>query len=172
MKDTYFKGGIMLVEYFKTLYDYNYWANAKILEATEQVSEARFIEETPESHGSLRGTLVHMLSAEWIWRSRWQGTSPMENLREEDLPTLEALRERWREEERQMRAFLATLGEEEVQRVVRYTNTRGQTYAAPLWQMMGHLVNHGTQHRSEAAVILSRLGHSPGDLDLLIFLLG
>ncbi len=71
-----------------------------------------------------------------------------------------------------MRAFLAELGEEEVQRVVRYTNTRGQTYAAPLWQMMGHLVNHGTQHRSEAAMILSRLGYSLGDLDMLIFLIG
>jgi uncharacterized damage-inducible protein DinB len=96
----------------------------------------------------------------------------VENLREEDLPTLEALRKRWREEERQMRWFLAELGEEEVQRVVRYTNTRGQTYAAPLWQMMGHLVNHGAQHRSEAAMILSRLGYSPGDLDMLIFLIG
>jgi uncharacterized damage-inducible protein DinB len=157
----------MLIEYFKTLYDYNYWANAKILEAAEHVSEAQFIEETKDGHGSLRATLVHLLSAEWIWRSRWQGTSPVEN-----LPTLEALPERWREEERQMRWFLAELGEEEVQRVVRYTNTRGQTYAAPLWQMMGHLVNHGTQHRSEAAMILSRLGYSPGDLDMLIFLIG
>jgi len=162
----------MLIEYFKTLYDYNYWANAKILEAAEHVSEAQFIEETKDGHGSLRATLVHLLSAEWIWRSRWQGTSPVENLREEDLPTLEALRKRWREEVRQMRWFLAELGEEEVQRVVRYTNTRGQTYAAPLWQMMGHLVNHGTQHRSEAAMILSRLGYSPGDLDMLIFLIG
>ncbi len=162
----------MLVDYFKTLYDYNYWANAKLLGAAEQLSEAQFIEETKDGHGSLRGTLVHVLSAEWMWRSRWQGTSPMEDLRAEDLPTLGALRERWREEERQMRAFLEALRGEDVQRVVQYTNTRGQTYAAPLWQMMGHLLNHGTQHRSEAAVILSRLGHSPGDLDVLIFLLG
>jgi uncharacterized damage-inducible protein DinB len=162
----------MLVDYFKTLYDYNYWAHTKILEAAEQVNEAQLSEETRDGYGSLHGTLVHMLSAEWIWRSRWQGTSPTGDLREEDLPTPRALRERWREEEQQMRAFLAALREEDVQRVVRYTNTRGQTYAAPLWQMMGHLVNHQTQHRSEVAVILSRLGHSPGDLDLLIFLIG
>src|SRR5258708_27151102 len=124
----------MLVDYFKTLYDYNYWANAKILEAAEQLSEAQFIEETKDGHGSLRGTLVHALGAEWMWRSRWQGTSPTEDLREGDLPTLGALRERWPEAERQMRAFLEALREEDVQRVVQYTNTRGQTYAAPLWR--------------------------------------
>jgi uncharacterized damage-inducible protein DinB len=77
--------------------------------------------------------------------------------RAEDMPTLGTLRERWREED--------------VQHVAQYTNTRGQVYAAPLLQMMGHLVNHGTQYRCLAAVLLSRLGHSPGDLDVLIFLL-
>src|SRR6266567_9159147 len=100
----------MLIEYFRTLYDYNYWANAKILDAAGQVSDVQFIEETPDSHGSLRGTLVHTLSAEWLWRSRWQGTSPTTQLREADLPdlpTLEAIRARWHEEEQQMRALLA-----------------------------------------------------------------
>ncbi len=162
----------MLIEYFRALYDYNYWANAKILDAAGQVNDAQFIEETPDSHGSLRGTLVHTVGAEWMWRSRWQGTSPTNELREADLPTLEAIRARWHEEEQQMRAFLSALQDEDVQRVVQYTNTEGKTYAAPLWQMMAHLVNHGTQHRSEAAAILSRLGHSPGEIDLLIFILG
>jgi uncharacterized damage-inducible protein DinB len=39
----------------------------------------------------------------------------------------------------------------------------------PMWQTMVHLMNHGTQHRSEAAVILTEAGGSPGDLDVLDF---
>lgn len=162
----------MTIDYFRTLYDYNYWANARILGAAEHLSDAQLIAPTQESHSSLRGTLVHTMGAEWMWRSRWQGIMPTAILREEEFPTLESIKARWGEEEQQMRAFLATLSDADVQRVIHYTNTQGQDYAAPLWQMMAHLVNHGTQHRSEAAMTLSALGYSPGDLDLLVFLLG
>ena len=52
---------------------------------------------------------------------------------------------------------------------VEYTNVQGERWAYPLWQQMLHQVNHATQHRSEAAVILTDLGRSPGLLDLLYF---
>jgi uncharacterized damage-inducible protein DinB len=158
-----------MLDYFQTLYDYNSWANRCILQATAGLSEADQRAPMPYGHGSLHETLVHILGAEWIWRSRWQGVSPTAVLRAADLPTLEAVRARWQAEEQAMRAFLAGLRDEDLKRAVHYTNTRGEAHAAPLWQLMAHLLNHGTHHRSEAAAILTALGRSPGDLDLLVF---
>jgi hypothetical protein len=39
-----------------------------------------------------------------------------------------------------------------------------------IWQMLAHLVNHGTQHRSESALLLTQAGRSPGELDLIVYL--
>jgi uncharacterized damage-inducible protein DinB len=39
----------------------------------------------------------------------------------------------------------------------------------PMWQLLAHVMNHGTQHRSEAAALLTDAGRSPGDLDMVDF---
>jgi uncharacterized damage-inducible protein DinB len=154
-----------------TLYEYNYWANARILSAATNVSEAQFTAPASLSHGSLRGTLVHILSAEWVWRKRCQeGASPSTLLPETDFPTLETLRLRWQTEEQAMRSFLARLHDEDLDRLVSYRTTRGTPFENTLWHLLVHVVNHGTQFRSEAAVLLTGYGQSPGDLDFIVFL--
>lgn len=161
----------MQIGYIKTLYDYHYWATEQILGAVAQISEAQLNAEMHNGQGSMRETLVHMLSGEWIWRTRWQGGMPTAMLRAGDFLTLEMIRGRWQEEEQRMRAFLVTLHDEDMGRMVQYISTRvpGKVFSCLLWQQMVHLVNHATQHRSEIALRLTELGHSPGDLDMIVF---
>ena len=68
-----------------------------------------------------------------------------------------------------MRAFLATQDRERLEEVIAYQTTSGSPQQNVLWQILVHLVNHGTQHRSEVALALTSLGRSPGDLDFILF---
>lgn len=152
------------------LYDYTYWARDKILNAAERITPEQFEAPAAFPMGSLRGTLVHGLSAEWIWRMRCsQGQSPAAMWTEADLPTLADIRERWAEEERLMRAYLASLSDADLAATITYANTRGQLLSGTLWQILTHVVFHGMQHRTEAAAILTGYGASPGDIDLILF---
>ena len=151
-------------------YKYNQWANALILNAVANVTQEEYLVPASFPHGGLRGTLVHMLFAEWIWRRRWEGISPTKRFKPEDFPTFESLHARWAEEEKALMSFVEGLSDEKLNGIFRYKSTDGEPHQQTLWHAMLHLVNHGTQHRTEAAAILTDLGHSPGDIDLLYFL--
>ena len=152
------------------LYKYNQWANALILNAAANVTHEEYLAPASFPYGGLRGTLVHTLFAEWIWRQRWEGSSPTKRFKPEDFPTFQALRARWAEEEQALMLFVEGLTDEKLESKFNYNSTDGEPHERILWQVMAHMVNHGTQHRAEAAAILTDLGHSPGDIDLLGFI--
>jgi len=152
------------------LYKYNQWANTLILNTASNVTQEQYLAPASFPHGGLRGTLVHALFAEWIWRNRWEGTSPNYRLKPEEFPTFEDLRKRWLEEEKSLMDFVDHVPDEKLNNTFSYNSTSGTLHKRVLWQAMAHLVNHGTQHRTEAAAILTDLGHSPGDIDIIYFL--
>ena len=154
----------------RMLFEYNSWANARILGAASGISRAQYLSHGAFPHGGLRGTLVHTLFAEWIWRLRWQGTPPEVGLALEDFPTFEGLRTRWLDEEIRLTELVDGLTDVELEVEFDYVSTEGGRHRRAMWESMLHLVNHGTQHRSEAAAMLTEMGHSPGDIDLIVFL--
>ena len=151
------------------LYKYNQWTNKKILDATSMVTQEQFLAPASFPHGGLRGTLVHALFAEWIWRNRWEGNSPNYRLKPEDFPTFESLRTRWAEEEKLLMAFVENVTEERLNSKFSYKATDGTPHERILWHAMAHLVNHGTQHKTEAAAMLTDFGQSPGDIDMIFY---
>jgi uncharacterized damage-inducible protein DinB len=153
----------------QTLYDYNCWANERILSAAARVSDELFAS-ARLGYCGLRDTLVHIFSAEQRWQMRWQGGPSIPMLTSEEVPTLRALRERWEEEQRQMRAYLSTLRDAELSDTFSYHTAKRGMITSRRWHTMAHMINHGTQHRGELALLLTELGCSPGNLDLNVFL--
>lgn len=158
----------MDLEYFRQLFDYSYWARDRILAQAAKLSSDDYVRPNGLTYGSLRGIMLHSAWAEAVWLARWRGRPRVPQFSEGEFSTLEMLVQRWRREETMMRAFLTELSDQSLMGNVSYQSSRsGKRYTDPLWQLLAHVVNHATQHRSEAAEALTMLGHSPGDLDLL-----
>ena len=111
------------------------------------------------------------MAAEQVWCSRVRdGISPPKLLDSSDVPDLQALVGRMREEAGRWRDYLAGSTDDDMGSGVVYHSTAGQQFNTPLWQIVLHVVNHGTQFRGEAATFLTQDGHSPGDLDLIYYI--
>jgi uncharacterized damage-inducible protein DinB len=160
----------MNIQDIQLIYKYNSWANKRILKAAADVTEEQFLAPASYPHGGLRSTLTHVLFAEWIWRTRWQGESPTMRINPADFPTFDSLQTRWLKEEIVLNSFLDNLTNEKLNAPFHFRNTRGDELEHILWHAMIHVVNHGTQHRGEAAAMLTEFNHSPGDTDFTVFL--
>jgi uncharacterized damage-inducible protein DinB len=157
------------VSYYRWLFKYSYWARDRLLAQVAKLDYDGYIAPRALDYGSIRGTLVQ-LARDAIWFARWRGI-PDELIGEADLPTFEGLQRRWMLEEAQMRAFLTQLTDSALSEPVHYVSAlSGKRYAIPLWHLMSHVVSHGIQHRSEVALVITWLGLSPGDLDLIVYL--
>ena len=110
-------------------YKYNRWANARMLEAVSNLTPEQFNRDLRNSFSSVRDTLVHMLSAEWIWLERWRGTSPEAMLDPADVSSLDAIGLRWAEVEKKQSEFVQKVSDEGLRRIVSYTNTTGESWS-------------------------------------------
>jgi uncharacterized damage-inducible protein DinB len=156
----------------RELFEYNYWARDRQLQACEGLTEEQLLRPMGNSFPSLRNTLAHLLGAEWVWHERWRGRSPTaqdaRDFAPEAFPTLAAIRGRWREVERGVRDYLAGLTEDALSRPLTYRNLEGETWTYPLWQTLIHVVNHQTYHRGQVTTLLVQLGAQPVPIDYLV----
>ena len=154
------------------LFDYNRWANARTVEPVASLSAEEFGRKLGGSFPSVRETLAHIYAAEWIWLERWHGRSPRALPTAREVPSLEALKEKWGSVEDGQRGFVEGLTEARMEESVSYVNTKGEKWAYPLGEMLVHIVNHSTYHRGQVATMLRQLGKTPLPTDYLVFLDG
>jgi len=153
------------------LFEYNRWANQLMLATAAQLTPEQFTQPTTFSFGSVRGTLIHILDAENMWRHLCQTSCVIDpRLTEsEPFPTLDSIAAYYQREADDWQAYLNSLTDSDLEGILRYEVADGLRERV-LWQCLVHVVNHGTQHRSEVAQMLTDFGHSPGGLDLTRYL--
>ena len=160
----------MNIQDIQLIYNYNYWANGQILLASAKVNEEQFLAWADFPYGGLRGTLIHILDAEFGWRGLFENNVFGADLNVDDFPTFQSIERKFHEEEKAMRTYVASLKDEDMENHFHYTTETGIKRDRVLWHCLLHVVNHGTQHRSEAVAILTNFRASPGDLDFTVFL--
>src|SRR6185312_4659474 len=153
----------------KNLLDYNRWANALTLDAAASLSQEKFVTGLVSSYRSIRDTLTHILSAEWVYLMRCLGESPKQMLDPAIFPDWKSMRMKWAEVDHQWQKFISQLSEESLQNVIAYANFRGELWKYPLNQILQHVVNHSTYHRGQITTQLRTLGAKTVMTDYLYY---
>ncbi|WP_435008602.1 DinB family protein [Tundrisphaera lichenicola] len=152
-----------------TLFAYNRWADARVLEACRSVPADRYAAEVAPGWASLRSTIVHMAGAAQIWAKRFHGETSMKFYEESDLPTLDEAAQLLASAQDRLESLVAGQTPETLEAPFTYRNMRGITASAPLWAALRHVVNHATYHRGQVASKLKQLGVEPPVTDFVFY---
>ena len=155
------------VDYIRSIYDYNAWANIHLLNAAAKLSAAELAKDLGASFGSVEGNLLHVLWAQGIWLQRFAGGDAPDAV--QPGAGIDAIREGYAESHRALSDYVAKLSGDALDQPLSYTDTLGNAYAPPLWQPLAHMVNHGTHHRAECAMLMTSIGSPPRQLDFIFF---
>src|SRR3954454_9015448 len=159
----------MTVKDLETLFDYGHWANGKLFQAMSELTPEQFTQPVSENHGSIRNTMVHMMSADWGWLGRCGAPERGAPLKPDDYPTVAALVDTWNKVEASLREFLSALREEDLARNVEFAIGGEEKLMMPVGELLQHAANHGVHHRGQVSLRRRMLGYNPEDLELLIY---
>jgi uncharacterized damage-inducible protein DinB len=156
-------------ELIRVLFQYNLWADLRMLDLCSSLSSEQFTRNLGSSFGSVRDTMAHLYGAEWVWNERIQGRSPMTLLPGTTFPDLDAVRAKLEEMDRYYIDYVSSLTQQDLDRVIHYKGFKGDSQSNPLWQTLHQLTNHASYHRGQVVTMLRQLGVKPVSTDLIAF---
>ena len=159
----------MNVEYIRALYDYNRWAHDRVWECALQLTNEQFTRNIGYSWGSVRNQFVHVMSVDARWFARLKGDPIPDHLQDTDYPTHETVRAKWDEVASYARSYLDVVTEDAISQNIVYNTRSGGPKSGFNWQILLHVVNHGTDHRAQILAMLHQLGAPTIAQDLMFY---
>ena len=159
----------MTIPDFKTLFEFNYWANARTLQAVDSLPEEKLYVDLKNSFGGIHGTLLHLCGAEDIWLQRMNGANPGVFMKKDVYPTYDSVKTKWKEVEGGWNVYLSNVTEEELARTLVFKTIKGDEVSQKVWQALQHMVNHSTYHRGQITTMIRQSGGTPLATDLIMY---
>jgi uncharacterized damage-inducible protein DinB len=156
-------------ELLKFLFQYNAWADRRMLDACASLSNEQFTRNLGSSFSSVRDTVVHLYGAEWVWNERFHGNSPSSLLSGAGFPDLASIRGKLVEMDQFYIDYVSKLDQQDLDRLIRYKTFSGEEFSNPLWQSLHQLTNHASYHRGQITTLLRQLGVKPVSTDLIMY---
>ena len=150
---------------------YTAWATDRLMRVVEQIPAEHLNHDFETADRTILGTLVHTFGADRIWLRRVLGEPVAAFLTDEDRRFSTLQREwplvlsRWQE-------WAHSLDDQGAQAVVSFQDRQGNPFSSARWEIVLHVVNHGTHHRGQVSGFLRKLGHAPPILDLIWYYRG
>jgi uncharacterized damage-inducible protein DinB len=157
-----------LADLLRTHLDYTAWASTRVVHAASELTSGELMHDFKTADKSVLGTLVHVFAVDRLWLARIEGEPHGAFVTEADrkLSVIQndwpALHERWKK-------WAAGITEESALSNIAYTDMKGNKWSQPLWELVLHVVNHGTHHRGQVSGFLRALGRVPPPIDLVVY---
>ena len=137
---------------------YTAWASARLVEAASKLAAEELAHDFKTSEKSVVGTLAHVFAADRVWWHRVNGTVPVKFIDPDKDFRIDTLQTEWPALLAQWEQFIAAKDEAALAGKIEYKDLKGNPYATPLWQIVLHVVNHGTHHRAQTINMLRQCG--------------
>jgi uncharacterized damage-inducible protein DinB len=153
---------------FRHFYDYHFTENRKIWESyITQLTHEQFTRHADYSHGSVRDQIVHLISCDDTWFSELRGAEPSDPPPAANFDDREIIRAHWDRVEQSMRHYLAALRDEML--FDKPIKEPEEDKDLIVWQVLLHVVNHGTDHRAQLLRLLNDLGVKTTSQDYIFY---
>ena len=158
--------------YARAMAAYNSEMNRRLYAAAARIPDATRREDGGLFWGSLHRTLCHLMWADEMWMSRFDGwikpTVPLKESgrlfeRFDDLAAARAVADR------KIEAWTYRLTPQDIARqCVWFSGATNSERTAPMGLLITHFFNHQTHHRGQAHALITRAGDDVGDTDLFL----
>jgi uncharacterized damage-inducible protein DinB len=150
---------------------YTSWSTKLLVDAAAALSPEELNRDFLTADKSVLGSLLHIYFADRIWLARIKG-EPFPGPVADSERNLEFLKTAWPELHQRWRSWASSLTGESPAREVTYRDLKQNQWKQPLWQIILHVVNHGTHHRGQVSGFIRTMGHQPPVLDLTAYYRG